>query len=39
VEKGRVKERYVVCRTNVTYKLADGTWVMSLAELLKTLWK
>ena len=39
VEKGRVKERYVVCRTNVTYKLADGTWVISLAELLKTLWK
>lgn len=38
-EKGRVKERYIVCRTSATYKLADGTWVMSLAELLKTLWK
>ena len=36
-EKGRVKERYVVCRTSVTYKLADGTWVMNLSELLKTL--
>lgn len=36
-EKGRVKERYVVCRTSVTYKLADGTWVMNLSELLKSL--
>ena len=36
-EKGRVKERYVVCRTNVTYKLTDGSWVMNLSEFLKNL--
>jgi uncharacterized protein len=36
-EEGHVKEKYVVCRTNVTYKLPDGTWVMSLSEFLKQL--
>lgn len=36
-EEGRVKDKYVVCRTNVTYKLPDGTWVMNLPELLKQL--
>jgi predicted AAA+ superfamily ATPase len=37
VEKGRIKEKFVVCRTKVTYKLPDGTWVMNLPELLKNL--
>ncbi|PIU31369.1 MAG: hypothetical protein COT06_08555 [Syntrophobacteraceae bacterium CG07_land_8_20_14_0_80_61_8] len=36
-EKGRIKEKFVVCRTKVTYKLSDGTWVMNLSELLKNL--
>lgn len=36
-EEGRVKKRYVVCRTKATYKLSDGTWVISLRELLKQL--
>ncbi|MBI4596457.1 MAG: DUF4143 domain-containing protein [Candidatus Tectomicrobia bacterium] len=36
-EKGRVTEKYVVCRTQVTYKLPDGTWVMNLSELLNNL--
>ena len=36
-EKGRVKERYIVCRTEVSYKLSDGTWVMGLSEFLKSL--
>ncbi|MEI9479445.1 MAG: hypothetical protein WCO26_23140 [Deltaproteobacteria bacterium] len=34
-EKGRIKEKFVVCRTKVTYKLPDGTWVMNLQELLR----
>lgn len=34
-EKGRIKERVVVCRTKVTYKLPDGTLVMNLPELLR----
>jgi len=34
-EKGRVKERFVVCRTKVSYKLSDGTWVMNPIEFLK----
>jgi predicted AAA+ superfamily ATPase len=37
VEKGRIKEKFVVCRTKITYKLPDGTWVMNLPELLKNL--
>jgi len=36
-EKGRIKKKYVVCRTKVTYKLSDGTWVVNLSELLRTL--
>ncbi|MBN2439306.1 MAG: DUF4143 domain-containing protein, partial [Deltaproteobacteria bacterium] len=36
-EEGRVKRKYVVCRTKATYKLSDGTWVISLPELLKQL--
>jgi uncharacterized protein len=34
-EKGRIKEKYLVCRTRASYKLSDGTWVMSLSEWLK----
>jgi len=34
-EKGRIKEKFVVCRTKVTYKLPDGTRVMNLPELLR----
>lgn len=37
VEKGRIKEKFVVCRTKVAYKLSDGTWVMNLTELLNNL--
>ena len=36
-EKGRIKEKFVVCRTKVPYKLSDGTWVMNLSELLRNL--
>ena len=36
-EKGRIKKKFVVCRTKVTYKLADGTWVVNLSELLRSL--
>jgi uncharacterized protein len=36
-EKGRIKRKFVVCRTEVTYKLSDGTWVVNLPELLRTL--
>ena len=36
-EKGRIKEKFVVCRTKVTYKLPDGIWVMNLPELLKNI--
>lgn len=36
-EEGRVKDRYILCRTNVAYKLPDGTQVMSLPEFLKQL--
>jgi hypothetical protein len=35
--KTRIKEKFIVCRTKVTYKLPDGTWVMNLPELLKNL--
>jgi len=38
-EEGRVKKKYIVCRTKATYKLSDGTWVVSLRELLKQLGK
>jgi uncharacterized protein len=36
-EKGHIKERYVVCRTKVSYKLSDGTWVMNPSEFLRNL--
>jgi len=36
-EKGRIKEKFVVCRTKVSYQLSDGTWVVNLSELLKNL--
>jgi hypothetical protein len=36
-EKGRIKKKFVVCRTKVTYKLSDGTWVVNLSELLRAL--
>ena len=36
-EKGRIKKKFLVCRTNVTYKLIDGTWVVNLRELLRSL--
>lgn len=36
-EKDRVKEKYIICRTEVPYKLSDGTWVMGLTDLLKNL--
>jgi hypothetical protein len=36
-EKGRIKDKFVVCRTKATYKLSDGTWVLNLPELLKKL--
>ncbi len=35
--KGVVRERYLVCRTDVVYRLADGTWVTNLADLLERL--
>jgi hypothetical protein len=36
-EKGRIKKKLVVCRTKVTYKLPDGTWVVNLSELFRSL--
>lgn len=36
-EKGRIKKKFVVCRTKATYKLSDGTWVLNPSELLKNL--
>ncbi len=38
-EKGRVREKIIVSRTRVTYQLADGTWVMNVAELMNRLKK
>ncbi|PIV00069.1 MAG: hypothetical protein CO013_00150 [Syntrophobacterales bacterium CG_4_8_14_3_um_filter_58_8] len=34
VEKGRIKEKFIVCRTKAVYKLADGTWVMNMTQFL-----
>ncbi|MEW6683038.1 MAG: ATP-binding protein [Nitrospirota bacterium] len=34
-EKGRVKEKMIVCRTKAGYKLPDGTWVLDVAHALK----
>lgn len=36
-EKGRVKDRFVVCHTKVSYRLSDGTWVMNPSEFLRNL--
>jgi len=36
-EKGRIKEKFVVCCTKVSYKLSDGTWVMNQSEFLRNL--
>ena len=36
-EGKRVKERIIVCRTKTAYRLADGTWVLSVADALKRL--
>jgi predicted AAA+ superfamily ATPase len=33
-ERRRIKEKFVVCRTKVAYKLSDGTWVMNPADFL-----
>jgi predicted AAA+ superfamily ATPase len=37
VESGRVKQKLIVCRTNLAYTLPDGTWVMNVADALKRL--
>jgi len=34
-EKDRIKERFILCRTKVAYKLADGTWVMNVTQFLE----
>jgi len=36
-EGKRVKEKMIVCRTRAAYRLADGTWVLSVADALKRL--
>ena len=36
-EGKRVKEKIIVCRTKTAYKLADGTWVLGVADALKRL--
>jgi hypothetical protein len=36
-EKGKITKKFVVCRTKVTYRLSDGTWVLNPSELLKVL--
>jgi hypothetical protein len=35
-EKKRIKEKFLVCRTKVAYKLSDGTWVVNPSEFLKS---
>ena len=34
-EGRRVKEKMIVCRTRTRYRLADGTWVLSVADALE----
>jgi hypothetical protein len=34
-ERGGLREKYVVCRRKVPYRLTDGTWVVNLSDLLK----
>ena len=36
-EGKRVKEKMIVCRTRAAYRLAYGTWVLSVADALKRL--
>lgn len=36
-ERGRIREKMIVCRTRATYKLRDGTWVVNASEGLKRL--
>lgn len=36
-EKGKITMKILACRTKVTYKLSDGTWVLNPSELLKVL--
>jgi hypothetical protein len=36
-EKGRVGDRYLLCRSAAAYRLADGTWVTNIADLLDRL--
>ncbi len=36
-EKGRVREKMIVCRTPARYRLADGTWVVNVADMLARL--
>ena len=37
IEKGRVKQKMIVCRTSAAYKLPDDTWVVNVADALKRL--
>lgn len=36
-EPGKVKQKMIVCRPRATYRLPDGTWVMSTVDALKRL--
>ena len=33
----KVKQKMILCRTNTTYRLSDGTWVVNTADALKRL--
>lgn len=33
-ETGRVRQKLIVCRTGAKYRLADGTWVVNVADAL-----
>jgi len=34
-EKDRITGKFILCRTQAAYKLADGTWVMNLPQFLE----
>jgi len=36
-EKGRVRDRYLLCRAGAAYRLTDGTWVTHMDDLLDRL--
>ena len=36
-EGKRVQAKMIVCRTQAAYELADGTWVLGVADALKRL--